>query len=44
MITELWQCPKCKTVKVIPIDEGYISCEECGRTMKLICQVNEAVK
>ena len=34
--TELWQCPTCKTVRAIAIDDGYISCKECGETMKLI--------
>ena len=37
---ELWQCPKCKTVKAIAVNDGYISCE-CGETMKLICEVKE---
>ena len=33
---ELWQCPKCKTVRAISIKDGYISCNECKATMKLI--------
>jgi len=41
--TELWQCPVCKTVRAIPINDGYISCKECKATMKLICKVEETI-